>query len=163
MRVFSAMVLAALLAAGSADAQRIRIDYQAHFIEAFPGAGGDPYRITHSLGGDLYQFLMAAEAVKHGVKKKIIIDGFCASACVVFADVVRKYACITPRARFGIHRGTMTWKRPGVLGAYHIESIYYRVPHSADIDTWIDEKGGQPYEGLLMMEAHEARKFWKAC
>lgn len=163
MRMFLAVVLAAFLASEDVKAERMRIDYRAHFIEAFPGAGGDPYRITYSLGGDLYQFLMAAEAVKHGVKKKIIIDGFCASACVVFADVVRSKVCITPQARFGIHRGTKTYRRPGLLGAYHIESLYFYVEHSPGITAWIEQKGGQPYEGLLMMEAHEARKFWKAC
>jgi hypothetical protein len=109
-------------------------------------------------------FRAAAEAVRQGnVRRQIVVDGPWASACVLFADVVRSRVCITPRAWFGFHKGTthqLLWT-PQYLIA--VQRNRFDPSHSPDIDAWVRARKGYPATGVLRMPFKEARRFWPVC
>jgi hypothetical protein len=163
-RLFAAICLAALLP-GTAWAQSLKIDLRAEFSKAFPSASGtDPYIIRFSPGGKVFQFELAAEAVRLGKIKSVVIDGPCISACTLFADdaEVRKHLCITDRASFGFHHGTLTLRYQRLIG-YHEELVYFDLEYSPGVAAWIERTGGLPYGEPRMMNAKVAAAYWRRC
>jgi hypothetical protein len=133
------------------------------FQAAF-GACGDPCVIRSCPGGNVATFRAAAEAVIYGnVRRQIVVDGPWASACVLFADMVRRRVCITPRARFGFHQGTTheLFFTPRYIVA--VPRNRFDPSHSADIDGWVRARKGYPARGMLRMSFREARRFWPVC
>ena len=77
-------------------------------------------------GGIIVAYEWAAtEARIRGVR--IRIDGFCASACVIFASRVRENVCITPNARIGLHMA-------------HMKQVFDRSGKPVTLDTDIGVK-----------------------
>src|SRR5262249_26582814 len=74
------------------------------------GSCGDPCTVTASNGGIITDFQRAADAIRAGARQQLVIDGYCASACMVLADRARPRACITSRAVFAYHK--TNWQRP---------------------------------------------------
>lgn len=126
------------------------------FARAF-GPCGEPCRIGSSTGGELVYFLGAADEVNAGSRQLVVIDGACQSACAAFADKARAHVCITPTARFGFHKATIysadLSQRLGAIDP----------PQSDDIRAWVAANGGYPPDGMRMMEAADAARFWRAC
>lgn len=113
------------------------------------GRCGDPCTITSNYGGSIVDFEDAADAIAAGARKRVVIDGYCASACMVLADRARHKTCITPRAVFAYHK--TNYNRP--------------IPLRADLRRWIDSKGGFPeFRGTPGIMPHEvASRFWARC
>ena len=149
---------AALFSIQSADAS-----WEAVFQAAF-GPCGEPCVIRSCPGGNVKIFNAAASAVLHGnVRRTIVVDGQWTSACVLFADMARERVCITPRARFGFHKGTthQLFFTPGYIVA--VEKGRFDPAHSSDIERWVRARKGYPTRGLLQMPFNEARRFWRVC
>lgn len=135
------------------------------FAKVFPGQPGDVYQVLRNDGGYGYEFLDAAEALKHGVRKLVVIDGWCASACVLFADRGRKKICITEQAVFAFHKGYAAYRAS--VGNYKFVDtlvvMFSDPPQSPDIDAWVKTRGGYPAQGVLTMNFSEAQRFWRVC
>ena len=109
-------------------------------------------------------FLAAAQAVRAGAKRLVVIDGPCISACVIFADRARSKVCVTRRARFGFHKARDVAVAPLRSGAMlYVELGRSDPPHSRDISHWVKRHGGFPSEGLLVMSARQATQIWQSC
>ena len=126
---------------------------------AAPGAGagaiaravgncGNPCTIVRNTGGRIIDFEDAGNAIRAG-RQRLVIDGYCASACMVMADRARPRACITPSAVFGYHK--TNFGRP--------------IPLHADLNGWIMRHGGFPRFGSTpgTMPNSVARQFWPMC
>lgn len=147
-------------------------------VEIVSGPCGNPCIIIHySPGGNLGDFIRAANLTK---KNRIptVIDGPCASACVIFADEARPYVCITENATFYFHQATIFINLRAYLPSTMIrafdESIPAPIPilkldppQSPDINSWVYAHHGYPdtneLEHMLAMPALEASKFWPWC
>jgi hypothetical protein len=108
----------------------------------------DPCTIQNNNGGVIADFENAGDAISGGARQMLVIDGFCASACMVMADRARPRACITSRAQFGYHE--TNYNRP--------------IPLHADLNRWIMNHGGFPsYNRMGIMPNDAAQQFWPLC
>src|SRR5262245_12669514 len=62
--------------------------------------------IRNNPGGAVQLFQQAAQEVMDE-GKRLVIDGFCASACVVLADLARANTCITGDAQIAVHKASI--------------------------------------------------------
>ncbi len=123
--------------------------------------------IKDNPGGDIQVFQAAAqEVINEG--KFLIIDGFCASACVILADLARNNTCLTASAQMAVHKASVI----EVTGTSRVEGREVPVgkllrredpPQSADIDRWIKTHGGYPAKGVKIIPIKDARQFWSMC
>lgn len=134
-------------------------------VRAALGSCGEPCVISFNEGGEVDTFKAAARAVRRGAKKLVVIDGPCLSACVIFADMARSKVCITNRAKFGFHKATVSEIYLYADGSTASVRTVARTdpPHSRDIASWVKRKGGFPVNGVLVMSAKEAKRFWRHC
>jgi hypothetical protein len=108
----------------------------------------DPCTVQNNNGGVIADFENAGDAIHAGARQMLVIDGFCASACMVMADRARPRACITSRAQFGYHE--TNYSRP--------------IPLEADLNGWIMQHGGFPsYNRMGIMPNDAAQQFWPLC
>jgi len=125
-------------------------------------ACGDPCFIRYNEGGYVAVALEVADQIVRN-DKHLIIDGVCASACVLLADKARPNVCITKRALMSLHEGEMQVE----VWGFSIYSWPVTLPHSKDIDIWVKERGGYPktkkLEKFLHMPYEDAKQFWKTC
>lgn len=134
------------------------------FDAAFGPCRGSTCVVRSNPGGDVRRFVAAARAVRAGAKRLVVIDGPCASACVIFADIARDRVCITDRATFGFHKATLFRAERRTGGERRWRQIARHDPvHSADIDRWVRRNGGFPSRGLRMMDNRDAGQFWRRC
>ena len=113
------------------------------------GNCGDPCVISGSNGGRIVDFRAAAAAIQNGARRSIVIDGYCASACMTLASMVRSKVCITSRAVF----------------AYHKTNFNRPIPLGSDLNRWISRNGGYPEFGASpgVMPNQVAQSFWRPC
>jgi hypothetical protein len=113
------------------------------------GGCGDPCVVVSNSGGRITSFRGAGDAIRRGAGQMLVIDGYCASACMVMADRARPRACITSRATFAYHK--TNWNRP--------------LPLSSDLHSWIVRNGPYPeFDGHPgVMPNQVAQRFWKQC
>jgi len=113
------------------------------------GDCGDPCVISNSNGGRIVDFRAAAAAIQNGARKSIVIDGYCASACMTLAALARSKVCITPRAVF----------------AYHKTNFNRPIPLASDMNRWINRNGGFPeFNGTPgVLPNQVAQSFWRQC
>ncbi len=120
-------------------------------------------RITESEGGAMEPFLLAGAVINTEEKGLLIIDGPCASACALAADLARDKTCITELATFEFHK----WRTSDSFEIFgwqiSIVTEYGDPPQSESIDAWVQTHGGYPYAGTLEMPNAEARTFWRQC
>jgi hypothetical protein len=120
---------------------------------------GEPCIIENSPGGYLDRFERAAKAVHRGERRQIVIDGRCASACALFADLARPHVCITERAMLAFHKGS-----GGNLDLTEgLVTFRFDPPQSKDIKQWVEQRGGYPTVGVLRMYSDQAVRFWPLC
>jgi len=136
--------------------------------------------ITKNLGGVPYLFKKTAEEVL-GNNTKVVIDGPCYSACVIFASYARKNACLTVRARMLIHLGSQQhdydiWGREikpygGIMPqldppfVYAVKFTYFMPNYGADIDTWALKyhKISSDPNMFYSLTKDELGMFWRPC
>jgi dienelactone hydrolase len=113
------------------------------------GDCGDPCVISNSNGGRIVDFRAAAAAIQNGARKSIVIDGYCASACMTLAALARSKVCITSRAVF----------------AYHKTNFNRPIPLASDMNRWINRNGGFPeFNGTPgVLPSQVAQSFWRQC
>lgn len=88
----------------------------------------------------------------------VIVDGPCMSACTLFIDIDRANVCVTAKALLGYHKSVYMKDGVPVFG-----DMKYATP---GLNAYIKEHGGLPDPDsghLLMLNADEARLFYKAC
>jgi hypothetical protein len=123
--------------------------------------------IRDNPGGDIAIFQAAAqEVLDEG--KHLVIDGFCASACVVLADLARQNTCITSDAQFAVHKASVIEVTGQTIVDGHEVPVGRLIrkenpPQSADIDKWIRGHGGYPSDGLNVIPVKDALQFWSPC
>ena len=123
--------------------------------------------IRDNPGGEITLFQAAArEVIAEG--KLLVIDGFCASACVILADLARANTCLTGEAQMAVHKASVI----EVTGTARVEGREVPVgrvirredpPQSADIDRWVKDHGGYPNRGVRIIPIKDARQFWAMC
>jgi len=102
-------------------------------------------RIAGSAGGPVDAFIEAARIMRRaGVR--VILDGQCASSCVVMMDIMRPNACLSTGAEI----------------LFHLDSRGKPMVLSADLAAWVRAHGGWS-RTLLRMPDDDAAKFWKRC
>lgn len=113
------------------------------------GECSDPCVISGSNGGRIVDFRAAAAAIREGARKSVVIDGYCASACMTLAALARTKVCITSRAVF----------------AYHKTNFNRPIPLTSDIDSWISRHGGYPdFDATpALLPTQVAQSFWRQC
>jgi hypothetical protein len=132
----------------AASAQATPLNQGAAAIARAVGDCSNPCTIQSNNGGIIVDFERAGSAIRSGARQKLVIDGYCASACMVMADRARPRTCITPRAQFGYHK--TTWNRP--------------IPLSGDLRGWIMRHGGFPgNHGMGIMPNEVAQHFFPLC
>ena len=82
-----------LLALTMAPVAAAQIGPAAEAIVSAVGDCGDPCVITGSNGGRIVDFRAAAAAIQNGARKSVVIDGYCASACMTLAALARSKVC----------------------------------------------------------------------
>lgn len=146
----AAFVCAALVAVASVA--------RADSISAALGCSGNPCVVTSNPGGDVSAFKAAAREIRR-TGRRVVIDGPCYSACAILADMARRNVCVTPRARFGFHKGYVV----AVSGNQMYLLKRFTPSHSRDIARWVSKNGGYPSKGFRMMGHGSAQRFWKKC
>lgn len=138
-----------LIGFAATSAQAIPFHQGAAAIARAVGDCNNPCTIQSNGGGVVIDFVNAGAAIRAGARDKLVIDGYCASACMSMADRARPRACITERAQFAYHK--TNYNRP--------------IPLSADLRGWIVRHGGFPGNadtpGIMPNEV--ARQFWPLC
>jgi hypothetical protein len=123
--------------------------------------------IRDNRGGDVDLYRRAAkEVLAEG--KNLIIDGYCASACVVLMDLARSRTCITPDAEIAVHQTSiMEVPADAVIAGPDVPAgrLIRRAdpPQSDDINRWVSARGGYPTEGVMIIPLNAARTFWPLC
>lgn len=142
------LITALAVAFTTANAQATPLRQGAAAIARAVGDCSNPCTIQSNNGGIIVDFEHAGDAIRAGARQKLVIDGYCASACMVMADRARPRACMTSRAQFGYHK--TNYNRP--------------IPLHADLHGWIVRHGGFPtYHGMGIMPNEVARQFWPLC
>jgi len=143
---------------------------------------GKTCTINENGGGLLWTFELAAKQAL-ARKLKVRINGKCSSGCVVFASRVWKYACVTPNAKMGVHKGryVQLFDPAGVQLDLGIESNvekymsppqgyrvvglgYFDVDYGKDINVWAKKHNKMPAStDVYVMTHEEALQFWRPC
>jgi hypothetical protein len=123
--------------------------------------------IKNNPGGDVAIFQAAAQEVMDE-GKRLVIDGFCASACVVLADLARTNTCITVDAQIAVHKASII----RITGQTIVDGREVPTgrlvrredpPDSQDINDWVYAHGGYPTTGVKIIPVKAARQFWPMC
>ena len=93
-------------------------------------------RVQNNGGGIADIFLLAGAIINADPAARLIIDGPCASACVMAADLARDKTCITPRATFLLHKAR--YQKDIELFGQRIKYFdgFKDPDQSYSIDTW---------------------------
>lgn len=153
-RIIAPIVLLGSLASEFEEARQIHYAFTDPERAVFGYAGcGDPCIVDFNRGGVTMAFTrMGFEILAQ--RKRLIINGPCASACAIMADIARPFTCITPRASFHFHMG--------FIGKIE-DGLRFEPYASEDIKEWVMDHGGFPTEGLLPMYFPDAVDFWEVC
>ena len=168
MRVlFAAFAVAAVVAVDVASVEAASAGPALN--QAIPSGCSRTTCVVHdNPGGEISVFQSAArELVAEG--KHLVIDGRCASACVVLADMARSNTCITQNARIEVHQaeiveftGQMTMVAGQPVPVAHLVRRE-DPPQSPDINRWVKAHGGYPTSGLMEIPVSAAKQFWSMC
>jgi hypothetical protein len=150
MRIFSLVLACSCLAVLAApNAGAFPIGHGAGAIARAVGDCSNPCTVVSNRGGVIVDFKAAGDAIRAGARQKLVIDGYCASACMVMADRARPRACITHNAVF----------------AYHKTNFNRPIPLNGDLRGWINRHGGFPaFHGTPgIMPSQVAARYWPTC
>jgi len=147
MKIRSLILCLFVVAATSTTAAAVPVGGAGAIARAV-GHCGNPCTIVRNTGGRIIDFEDAGNAIRAG-RQKLVIDGYCASACMVVADRAGPRTCITSNAVFGYHK--TNFGRP--------------IPLRGDLNGWIMRHGGFPRFGATpgTMPNSVARQFFPMC
>jgi hypothetical protein len=125
------------------------------------GTSAAAVRIAQDRGGRIGAYVDKYQGVRSS-GERVIIDGFCASACtIVLGSVPLDKICVTSRARLGFHAA---WD-PGSSGRKitnpgATEALYLMYPF--EIRRWIDQRGGlTPH--MIFLSGRELAAMYRPC
>ena len=120
---------------------------------------GPPSTVYGDGGGVVHAYVLRAAASRSSARV-LVLDGVCASACVVWFDRARPNACVTRQSTFRFHMMTTTWAN----GTTKVSDRTAHF-HSPDIAAWVASRGGAPRDGWLDMTGAEAIDggYWREC
>jgi hypothetical protein len=114
-------------------------------------------------GGNYFHFLARAQEM-YKQKRKVKIDGLCASSCTYLVNHLylanKDQVCITPKAIFGIHQARTTLS----VGFMVTRTIEYPVPYISPLQDLIDRRGGiPPFDKPIFLYFNELKTVYNVC
>jgi hypothetical protein len=103
------------------------------------------YVIHHDPGGVVMRYADRFE----GKEQRIIIDGWCASACTLALG--QPHTCVTPRAKLGFHAAS------GDFGTQYLLASY-----PEKVRQWIEVRGGLSTK-MLILQGKELHSVVSSC
>jgi hypothetical protein len=125
------------------------------------GASDAEVRIVEDRGGRIETYV----GKYHGVRssgERVIIDGFCASACtILLGAVAHDKICVTSRAKLGFHAA---WD-PGsdgrkITNPEATQTLYSMYPF--EVRRWIDQRGGLSPR-MIFLSGRELAAMYRPC
>jgi hypothetical protein len=105
------------------------------------GASDAAVRIVDDPGGWIGTYVDRYEGVRAS-GEKVIIDGYCASACTIVLGVIpHDRICVTPRARLAFHAAWGPGYRGRRIANYEATQRLYSM-YPSKVRRWIDQRGG---------------------
>jgi hypothetical protein len=124
-------------------------------------AGDAEVRIVQDRGGRIETYVGKYQGVRSS-GERVIIDGFCASACTILLGAVpHDKICVTSRAKLGFHAA---WD-PGsngrkITNPEATRTLYSMYPF--EVRHWIDQRGGlSPH--MIFLSGRELAAMYHPC
>jgi len=123
---------------------------------------GNPCVIHRSNGGFVSNFIQEGLRILEE-DRLLIINGRCASACTILADMLRpNNVCVTENARLEFHNGYVSQNGRFL---YRVELYHH---YNKDMIKWAISKGGFPGftehdHSTLSMSQSDMAKFFRTC
>jgi len=106
-------------------------------------------RIVEDHGGEVGKYLHAFAKVR-STGERVIVDGDCLSACTMVLGLVpSKQICVTPRARFGFHAGSMLNSNGRLVASVLATEVLWGI-YPASVRRWIIQHGGLAKQMIYM-------------
>ena len=115
--------------------------------------------VRNAPGGNVLAHMRAAKVLL-AQRKEMEIDGLCASACTITADIMSRNGkvCVTPKAVMMFHYPRFEVVLNGKPSMMKLGYTY-----EPGVQKWINSKGGLPWEGWLTMKGEEATSRFPTC
>ncbi len=131
------------------------------FLLAGIGASDAAVRIAQDRGGRIETYVGKYQGVRSS-GERVIIDGFCASACtIVLGTVPHDRICVTSRARLGFHAA---WDPDSsgrkITNFQATQTLYLMYPF--EIRHWIDQRGGLTPR-MIFLSGRELASMFRPC
>ena len=125
------------------------------------GASQAVVRIEQDHGGQISAYVDKYESLRSS-GEKVMIDGFCASACtIVLSSVPHDRICVTTRARLGFHAA---WDSGSggrkITNSVATQNLYSMYPF--EIRRWIDQRGGLT-PNVIFLQGRELAGMYRPC
>ncbi len=125
------------------------------------GASDAAVRIAQDRGGRIETYVGKYQGVRSS-GERVIIDGFCASACtIVLGTVPHDRICVTSRARLGFHAA---WDPDSsgrkITNFQATQTLYLMYPF--EIRHWIDQRGGLTPR-MIFLSGRELASMFRPC
>ena len=125
------------------------------------GASDAAVRIARDAGGRIETYVGKYQGVRSS-GERVIIDGFCASACtIVLGTVPHDRICVTSRARLGFHAA---WDPDSsghkITNLQATQTLYLMYPF--EIRRWIDQRGGLTPR-MIFLSGRELASMFRPC
>src|ERR1700686_4892821 len=125
------------------------------------GASDAAVRIVEDVGGRIGAYVDRYQGVRSS-GERVIIDGFCASACTILLGAVpHDKICVTSRSKLGFHAA---WD-PGsngrkITNPEATQTLYSMYPF--EVRRWIDQRGGlSPH--MIFLTGRELVAMYRPC
>lgn len=106
-------------------------------------------RIVNDPGGWIGEYVARYERLR-SAGDRIIIDGYCASACTIVLGIIpHDRICVTPRAELLFHAAYNPAPHGGRIDNREVTDRLYSL-YPIEIQHWIDQRGGLTSRGALL-------------
>lgn len=118
-------------------------------------------RITRDQGGQIGRYLDRYERLRAS-GQKIIIDGFCASACtIVLATIPHDKICVTPNASLAFHAASDLGADGRAIANWGATRTLYSM-YPSQVRHWIDSQGGLSPR-LIYLRGRQLEAMYRPC
>jgi hypothetical protein len=125
------------------------------------GASDAAVRIVDDPGGWIGTYVDRYEGVRAS-GEKVIIDGYCASACTIVLGVIpHDRICVTPRARLAFHAAWGPGYRGQRIANYEATQRLYSM-YPFEVRRWIDQRGGLNSH-VIVLSGRELAAMYRPC
>ena len=133
----------------------------AFFLLAGIGASDAAVRIARDAGGRIETYVGKYQGVRSS-GERVIIDGFCASACtIVLGAVPHDRICVTSHANLGFHAA---WdfgaNGRAVTNSEATQMLYLMYPSA--VKKWIAQRGGLTPR-MIFLRGKQLQAMYKPC